>query len=577
MASDLTTLEATSWDAVEPLLEELRTREISSRQELEQWLLDRSELEAAISEGQTDLHIAMTCHTDDEGAQSAYLAYIEHFAPRLKPATFALDRRLVELSERYSLDGARYEVILRDTRAGVELFREENVDLQTQLARLEQRFEQIAGAQTVEFDGRERTMPEMATFQEDPDRNLRERAWRAVAARRMEDAPALDALFDEMVPLRDRMAHNAACASFVEYAFKAKLRFDYSPEDCATFHDSVERVVVPFNEELATRRRERLGVDTLRPWDLAVDPFGRQALRPFQGGRDLYARTLSMFEGLDPRLGGLFASLGRDIGGDGVAVGRCLDLDSRPGKAPGGYQAMRDRSREPFIFMNAAGLHSDVETMIHEGGHAFHSLMCVDEPLLHYRSAPLEFCEVASMGMELLSMERWDAFYADGLDLARAKRKQIEGSVTLLAWIATIDAFQHWIYRNPGHTRAQRAGKWVELEERFGFSGRARVSWEGIDPAIREATWHRQAHVFVVPFYYIEYGIAQLGALQLWRLALERGVPAAIDGYLRALALGGSRPLPELFERAGIRFDFSADVIGSIVERAREELRKLPE
>ncbi len=571
------TLDATDFAQIEPLLTALLQREITSSADLEQWLVDRSDLESAISEAQANLYITMTRHTDDEDAQRAYLSYIEHVAPRLKPLSFELDKRLVALSERYPLDPQRYEVILRDTRAGVDLFREENIPIQTELSRLEQRFEQIAGAQTVRFEGRERTLPEMATYQERPDRSLRERAWRAVAERRLEDGEALDALYDEMVRLRDEMARNADCPSFIEYAFKGKLRFDYTPADCVRFHASIERVVVPFNDRLARRRQEQLGVDRLRPWDLSVDPLGRGPLRPFEGGRELYERTLGMFRDLDPRLGDLFGTLGEGLDDNGTAVGTCLDLDTRPGKAPGGYQYMRDRSRRPFIFMNAAGLHADVETMIHEGGHAFHSLRCADEPLLHYRHAPIEFCEVASMAMELLSMSHWDAFYAHEGDLARAKRKQIEGAVSILPWIATIDAFQHWVYANPSHTREQRARAWLDLEERFGYAGRARVDFDGIDPRIRETAWHKQGHIFGVPFYYIEYAIAQLGALQLWALSLEKGLESAIDRYLSALSLGGSRPLPELFEAAGIRFDFSEDLLASLVDRAEHELAKLPE
>ncbi len=571
------TIDATDFRELEPLLEDLRTREILSGEDLERWLVDRSELEAAIGEGEADLYINMTRHTDDELVQGAYASYVQSIPPKLKPVLFELDKRLVSLSSQFPLDEHRYEVILRDTRAGVELYRDENIPIQTELAMLEQRFGQIAGAQTVEFDGKERTFPEMAIYQERSDRDERERAWRAVGERRMQDVETLDGLFDDMIAKRDQMAANADCPSFIEYAFKGKLRFDYTAQDCATFHESVQRAVVPFNEARAKSRRERLGVQTLRPWDLAVDPKGRDALTPFQGGRDLYGRTRAMFDALDPRLGEFFQTLGDGLSDDGPAVSRCLDLDSRTGKAPGGYQYMRDRSREPFIFMNAAGLHRDVETMIHEGGHAFHSLACTEEPLLHYRHAPIEFCEVASMAMELLSMDRWDAYYGNADDLARAKRKQIEGSVSLLPWIATIDAFQHWLYANPTHTREQREKTWLDLEARFGYAGQAQVDWDGIDPIIRSRGWHKQGHLFSVPFYYIEYGIAQLGALQLWIMSLDEGLETTIDRYLNGLRLGGSRPLPELFEGAGIRFDFSSDLIGSLVERAQIELAKLPE
>jgi oligoendopeptidase F len=289
----------------------------------------------------------------------------------------------------------------------------------------------------------------------------------------------------------------------------------------------------------------------------------------------MMAKSVRAFNRLDPRLGKMLATLGDGTNCKGPAGGACLDLDTRHGKAPGGYQAMRDRTRKPFIFMNAAGLHRDLETMVHEAGHAFHSLLCVEEPLLHYRGAPLEFCEVASMSMELLTMPYWggkDGFYPNEEDLARARRKQLEGSIVLLPWIATIDAFQHWIYSHPGHSRADRAAAWLALDDRFGNA----VSWEGLEP-YRAALWHRQLHLFGAPFYYIEYGIAQLGALQLWVMSLEKGEKAAIEAYVKGLSLGGSRPLPELFKAAGLEFDFGPAIVGRLAERVERELEKLPE
>lgn len=286
-------------------------------------------------------------------------------------------------------------------------------------------------------------------------------------------------------------------------------------------------------------------------------------------------RAVAAFGRLDPRLADMLGELGDGSEARGSRDGACLDLDSRKGKAPGGYQYMRDRIRQPFIFMNAAGLHRDVETMVHEAGHAFHSQLSRDEPLVGYRHAPIEFCEVASMAMELMTMRHWggpDGYYPAEADLGRAMRKQLQGSVSLLAWIATIDAFQHWIYTNPEHTAEERCAHWLELEARFGGG----VDWSGLD-AEHRWLWHRQPHLWGHPFYYIEYGIAQLGALQLWLISLERGEQAAIDLYIRGLSMGGSRPLPELFEAAGLSFDFGAETVTRLVERVETELAKLPD
>ncbi|MBK7403664.1 MAG: M3 family oligoendopeptidase [Phycisphaerales bacterium] len=568
-------IDATRWEQIEPLYRALETRQVGSEAEVERWLIDRSELEAACHEAEANLYISMTCDTDDAAAAGAFTSFIEEVAPRIKPAAFALDKREAELFSRFQLPKDRYLVLERGTRTAVELFREENVPIQTELEKLTQQYQTITGAMTVEFEGREQTMPQMARYQESTDRRVREASWRAAAERRLRDRDAIDEVYDRQIALRQQLARNAGFKTFVGYAFRSMLRFDYGPEDCFAFHEAVEKAVVPFNERRLMERRRDLGVERLRPWDLAVDAKGRAPLRPFEGGRELMTKALAVFHSLDPRLEAMLAELGDGSEARGSRDGACLDLDSRKGKAPGGYQYMRDRIRKPFIFMNAAGLHRDVETMVHEAGHAFHSQLCRDEPLVAYRHSPIEFAEVASMSMELLTMRHWGGsggYYPQQEDHARAMRKQLQGSVSLLAWIATIDAFQHWIYTNAGHSRAERLACWIDLESRFG----AGVDWSGLEDE-HKWLWQRQPHLWGHPFYYIEYGIAQLGALQLWLMSLEQGEAAAIDAYTRALSLGGSRPLPELFHAAGLRFDFGPETVTRLVDRVEAELAKLPE
>ncbi|GMV25335.1 MAG: hypothetical protein AMXMBFR58_13660 [Phycisphaerae bacterium] len=568
-------LDATRWENIEPLVNALLERPVQSADELERWLLDRSELDAACSESRANLYIRMTCHTEDAAVQKAYSTYVEEVAPKLEPAAFELDKRQTDLSRTLGLSrlkAGRYLVLERDTAVEVDLFRQENVPLNTQLTLLGQQYDQIIGAMTVQFDGQERTLPQMGKYQEATDRSVREAAWRAVADRRLKDSGAIDDLYEKMISLRHQVARNAGFENFVGYAFKSKHRFDYGVKECLAFHEACEKVVVPFMRRLDEKRRDALGVSPLRPWDLAVDPLNRHPLRPFEGGRELMTKSVETFKLLDPRLAAMLGELGDGSNTAGPAGGACLDLDSRKGKAPGGYQYMRDRSRKPFIFMNAAGLHRDMTTMLHEAGHAFHSTLCRDEPLVAYRHSPIEFAEVASMTMELVTMPHWGVFYGNEADLARARRKQLEESVTLLPWIATIDAFQHWIYSNPAHTRDDRTAFWLTLDERFGHA----VSWQGLE-GVRAKVWQRQGHLFDHPFYYIEYGIAQLGALGLWVHSLERGAVSAVEAYMRALSLGGSKPLPELFAAAGLKFDFGPAVVERIVERVEKELEKLPE
>jgi oligoendopeptidase F len=566
-------LDATRFENVEPAITKLLERNVSSAKELEVWIADRSELIAAVGESKANIYITMTCNTEDVKARDAYLAYVENVAPRLTPLFFELDKRLVALAERFPLDSERYDVLLRATRADVELFREENIPLETQLAVLGQRYEELCGAMSVTFDGTEKTLPQMSRYQEVTDRATREAAWRAVADRRLQDKDAIDAVYDEMIALRTKVAVNAGFPTFVPYAYKSKHRFDYGPQQCEQFHSAVEKHVVPLVRELEAQRRTQLNIPQLRPWDLSVDVKGRGPLKPFENGRDLMSKSLAAFDKLSPTLGKLLGRLGDGSETRGAKDGACLDLDSRKGKAPGGYQYMRDRSRRPFIFMNAAGLQRDVETMVHEAGHAFHSMLAENEPLVEYRSAPIEFCEVASMSMELLTMPHWKGtFYKSEEEFIRACRQNIKSSIMLLPWIAQIDAFQHWVYDNPGHSRQARREQWLHLDHRFGSS----CSWDGIESA-RENLWQRQLHLFGMPFYYIEYGIARLGALQLWLISLTEGEQRAIDLYTQGMKLGGSKPLPELFKASGLHFHFGEESVKRLTDAAARELAKLPE
>ncbi len=561
-------LDATRWSELEPLYAGLLARPITSVAGLQELILDRSELDAAASEAASTNHINMTRDTEDAAVKRRYLDFVENVEPRLKEAGFELDKKVASSPFAGGLEPARFGVLLRDTRAAVELFRPENIPLETALTKLNQRYDELCGAMMVNFRGQERTLPQMGRYQEEPDRAVREEAWRLVVERRLRDREAIECVFEEMLTKRHAAAGNAGFDDYRGYAFKAKRRFDYTPADCDLFADGVGRHVVPAMRRLHEARRAGLGLDRLRPWDLAVDPRGRPALRPFATADEMVARTRRVFTRMDPSPGGLAALFGALA--DGPQGETCLDLDSRKGKTPGGYQANRDRRRLPFIFMNAAGVQRDVETMVHEAGHAFHSLLCRAENVLSNRAdIPLEFAEVASMSMELTSHPFLDEFYPNAGDADRARRVHLEGIATILPWIATIDQFQHWLYTHPGHTRDERAAVWVGLQQRFG----ADLDWSGLEDA-RRFMWQRQLHLFGAPFYYIEYGIAQLGALQLWQ-RYRADAPAAIAAYKRGLALGGSRPLPQLFAAAGLDFDFSPARIERTwgeVERALESL-----
>ncbi len=544
------------WAQIEPLFKRLLDARPDSPEALERWLEDGSELFAVLEEERARRYTAMTCQTDDPERERAYLFYIQEIVPRLKPPAHALNEAYLCSAHRRALP-RRYAVLDRQIDNQVALFRSENIPLETDEAGLRQQFQKIAGAMTVTYHGSDHTLPQMARYLEEPDRAVRQEAWEAVVRRRMQDRERLDAIFDDLLVLRDRIARNAGCVDYREYAFRERERFDYTPADCLRFHDAVEQVVMPVARRLRDRRRATLGVELLRPWDLAVDALGRPPLRPFGRIDGLLDGAEEVFGRLDPDLGAQFRFMRRR---------NLLDLESRKGKAPGGYQNSLQEQRVPFIFMNAVGVDGDVRTLLHEGGHAFHMLAARDEPMLEYRHAPLEFCEVASMAMEMLATPHLDVFYRDPDDLSRARQEQYERVVLLFPWVATIDAFQHWLYTHPGHSGDERRAAWVGVFARFS----AGADYSGYEDVV-ETLWHQQLHLFVSPFYYIEYGIAQIGALQIW-LRARTDHAGALRHYREALALGGSRPLPELFAAAGARFDFSAETLRPLMHALAAEL-----
>ena len=549
------------WPQIAPLFDQLEARiaRAGSVADLEEWLLDWSELSAALDEEASRRNIAMTCHTDNAEAEKAYLYFVEHVEPQLKPRQFALEQLYVAHPQRKNLSQPRYEVFDRDVANHVQLFRPENVALETEEAKLGQQYQKLIGAQTVKFRGEEKTLVQMGRFLEEPDRALRQEAWELVARRRLQDVEKCDEIMDELIKFRHQIAKNAGFDNYLEFIFRQKGRFDYTPADCVKFHDAIESEIMPAVRAIQNERKRQLNLAKLRPWDLAVDPQNRAPLKPFADVGEMVSRTQKIFNQLDAGLAANFQEL-QDK--------KLLDLDNRKGKAPGGYQSTLSEARVPFIFMNAVGVQRDVETILHEAGHAFHAQATRGEDLYPYRSAPIEFCEVASMAMELLGNEFIEEFYAPA-EAARARKTHLEGIIGFFPWMAVVDGFQHWIYTHPGHTRAERKAAYLKLMDRFGGD----VDFNGFGE-VRVHSWHRQLHIFLYPFYYVEYGIAQLGALQVWANS-KANRSKALGDYKKSLTLGGSRPLPELFAAAGSKLDFSAATIKPLIQLAGSEMRKL--
>jgi oligoendopeptidase F len=554
-------LNVSDWSQIALLFDRLESRapQCATAADLESWLFDWSELGTALGEEWARRNIAMTCHTDDAQAKRAYLDFVEQVLAQVETRQFRLAQLFRSHPLRPALPVRTYEVFDRATAASVELYRADNVALETEEAKLVQHYDEITGAMSVQFLGGERTLQEMWKFLQEPNRFTRQEAWEVSYNRALADADNLDSLFESMLQCRVRMAANSGFKNYRDYAWRRLRRFDYTPDQCAAFHLAIESEILPVVCELQKQRTKKLGVNELRPWDTEVDPAGGSPLRPFVGIPELVAGTQRIFDRIDNELASGFQQL-RDS--------QLLDLENRKNKAPGGYQVLLSESRLPFIFLNTVGVHMDVVTLLHEGGHAFHSLEARAQPLLAYRSAPIEFCEVASISMELIGSEFLAEFYSPA-DVQRARRSYFEAMLASFPWLATLDAFQHWVYTNPGHTRTERADAWLALMKRFG----GLVDWTGYE-RVQTNLWHDVGHVFQSPFYFVEYGIACLGALQIWS-NWKKDRNRAMAAYKRGLALGGSRPLPELFAAADCKFEFSAEAIRPLIQLIRDELQRL--
>lgn len=552
-------IDGASWESIEPYMNDLRDRTLSCSNCLETFIADRSNLSEVISEARARLYIDMTCHTDDEDIQKAWMAFVENVQPKLSEYSDILNRRLIEHKAVQELP-ERFDILVKGLKTDIEIFREENIPLNTQATKLVTEYNEICGAQMVEFDDEQKTFAQMAIYLENTDRSIREAAWKAVSERRFEDNERISEIYDELIQIRHQIATNAGYEGFQQYMFASMHRYDYTIEDCLEFHDSIESVCQPLRLRTDEEREQELGLGSLRPWDMGVDVKGRPPLQPFNEVQEMVDGCSRIFHTMSEELGNYF---------DQLDTNDCLDLDSRKGKAPGGYQYYLQKSRMPFIFMNAAGTQRNVETMIHEAGHAFHSFYSGHLDLIHERDSPIEFAEVASMSMELLTHPHWEEFY-DAKNADRARRKHLEDIISFMPWMATIDAFQYWVYANPNHSREERAERWLELAERFG----PKVDMSGFEE-IHKVSWQRQGHLFGVPFYYVEYGIAQLGALQMWKYH-RRDTEDALTRYKAGLSLGYTRGLTELFEASGLELSFSESYVGSLIGEIDDALAEIP-
>lgn len=549
------------WDNLSPVFDELLTRQIDNAAALEQWLKDKSELEAALEEDFAWRYIKMSCDTANEELVKDFQYFATEIEPKIAPLANQLNQKLVASAYIDELDKEKYFVYLRAVRKALEIYREENIELFTRLQVSQQKYQSITGAMSVMLNGQEYTLEQASNFLKDTSRSVREKAWKTIQQRRLVDKDILNQLFDELLVMRNQVALNAGFENYRDYMFQALGRFDYTPKDCYDFHQAIEKEIVPILKEQAEKRAQLLGLETLKPWDQEVSTSGKPALKPFKNGQELIDKSIDCFNAIDPRLGQMLAVM---------KANNLFDVESRKGKAPGGYNYPLAETGAPFIFMNSANSLRDLTTMVHEGGHAVHTFLTAGLELNDFKHCPSEVAELASMSMELISMDHWDIYFDNEEDLIRAKKEQLLDVLKTLPWVAVIDQFQHWIYTNPTHNAADREEAFRQIYTRFGagFS-----NWDEEETEFRNI-WQKQLHLFEVPFYYIEYAIAQLGAIAIWKNFKEQP-EKALKQYLDALSLGYTKPMNQIYETAGIKFDFSSKYINELAGFVKNELDKL--
>lgn len=549
------------WEELQPYFEQLIQRDIQNESEFQQWLHDLSEIQAVISEEACWKQIKMTCDTENKALEEDFNHFCLHIEPHIKPYADALNKKLLASPFIASLTGSANEIYLRGVRKEIELFREENIPLQADLSVLAQQYGVITGKMSVYVQGTEYTLQQAAKFLMQSDRSLRESVYHQVNERRKQDEETLNTLMNDLVRKRHQVALNAGFENYRDYKFKELGRFDYGVQECYQFHEAIKTYITPVVEQLYEHKRLQLALDTLKPYDIDAEPEGQQPLEPFKQGDELMSKSIEVFSKLNPYFGDCLKTMQRM---------KHVDLDSRKGKAPGGYNCPLAETGAPFIFMNAAGTADDVVTMMHEGGHALHSFLSHELALSAYKEYPMEMAELASMSMELFSMEEWQTFYPNPSELKRAKMEELERALSIFPWIATIDKFQYWMYTHPEHSNEERTAAWLAIHKEF---APANISWDGLE-MYRAMLWQKQLHLFEVPFYYIEYGIAQLGALAMWK-QYAQDKEGTLNRYMQALSKGNTLPLPELYQTAGIAFDFSPNYVKQLLEFVQTKMNEI--
>jgi len=550
-----------NFNSIKPYLESLENRMLLSVNDLELWMKDKSTLEEKIIEGQAWLFINMQRKTNNDSYKSLFENFNVNVLPKVKPYAQRLNQKFIQCTFAEQLDEKENFIYKRAVKNSVEIYNEANNNLKATESLKSSEYGKISGAMFVEMEGKELTIQQANAYLEYTNRDLRKEAFEKIIDQKMQAVDQLNILYDDLIQLRHKIAKNAGCDNFRDYAFKMLGRFDYTPEDCFQFHDSIKKVVLPFIDEIEKERKTKLGYETLKPYDLSVDTSNQAPLKPHQNENDLINKTIAVLNKVEEGFGNYLKEMHKKD---------FLDLDSRKNKAPGGFLYPLPVSNVPFIFMNSAGTLRDLVTMIHEAGHAIHSFLSAHIPLNLLKDVPSEVAEYASMTMELLTMDYWDIFFENENDLKRAKATHLEKIISTFPWMALVDRFQHWVYTNPNHTHQQRADKWLEMQADLSTKN---VDYKGYE-SFAATKWQNQLHLYEVPFYYIEYAMAQLGAIATYK-QYKSNPKQAIENYKSFLTLGYTKPIGEIYKAADIEFNFNENYVGELINFVYEEYEKV--
>ncbi len=550
-----------SFNDIKPYFNDLKNRPLTTKKAVWQWLLDRSELESILSEDLAWRYIKMNCNTADKSLSEHFNFFITKIEPEISLISNILNKKFIADEVMFLTDRSKIFTIIREQKKEIELFREKNIPIEAQMQQKEQEFGVISSKMLINYNNEDITLQKAANYLKDNDRNVRKEVYLLMNDRRMQDSATLNTLLSDLIKLRQKIAINAGFNNYRDYKFKSLGRFDYGVDDCKQFHTAIADTVKPIIDKMHIERKNKLSLDKLKPWDLDVDDDNMPPLKPFNKVDELIKKTTFIFRDVALEFG-MYLNEMRSMG--------YLDLESRKNKAPGGFNYPLHESNVPYIFMNATGNLRDVVTMLHEGGHAIHAYLSADLELVDFKEPPAEIAELASMSMELITMDYWHYFFDDKEELKRAKRVHLEDVLTVLPWVATIDKFQHFLYENPNHTHKERTNAWLQISKEFGSDI---IDYSGLDK-FKENQWQKQLHIFEVPFYYIEYAIAQLGAIAIWK-NFKKDKKLAIDNFKKALKMGYTAPISHIYKQAGIEFNFSKKYIQELMDFVKDELAKL--